>query len=154
MIKGPPTYHLVIHALLLEQLGVTTLLDELPFAEDEYDIGVLHSGKAMRHADHGPAPSGALERGLHELLALRIERARGLVQEKDVWVADERSGNGHALLLTSRKGNAAGSNVCVVPVWERDDEIVDRCIAACLVELLVRDRVRVDAEEDVVTERS
>lgn len=103
----------------------------------------------MRHGQHGaPLPSTLQCRG-HLLLALRVERARGLVEQQNVGLADEGPRNGHALPLTTRQGHATGANVGLVAVGERHDKVVDRGLAACFVEGVVCDGGFVDAEENV-----
>lgn len=133
-------------AALLEQLAA--------LAQHKDDVGLLDRGQAMGHDDHGAAPAGALKGGLDELLALRVERAGGLVEEQHVGLADEGAGNGHALLLAARERDAAGANVGVVALGQGDDEVVDGGVSAGLVELGVGDGGVVDAEEDVFAQGS
>lgn len=131
---------------------MTPLLQQLALAQHKNDIRVLHRRQPMRDDNHRPALSGPLKGRLDELLALRVERAGGLVEQKDVRVAEERAGDGDALLLAAREGDAAGANVCVVALGERGDEVVDGGVAAGLVDLGVGDGGFVDAEDDVVSE--
>lgn len=123
-----------------------------PFTHDKNGIRILYRRQPMRNRHHRPPPRRAPKRRLDEPLALRVERAGGLVEEQNPGVADERAGNGDALLLAARKGDAAGANVGVVAVGEGCDEVVDRGGAACGVELPVWDGAGVEAEEDVVSD--
>lgn len=131
---------------------MTTLLQQLPLAKNKNDIGILHRRETMRNDQHGPPLARALKGRLHEPLALGVEGARRLVEEEDLGLADERAGNGDALLLAAGEGDAAGAYVGVVALGEGDDEFVDRGVAAGLVELFVGDGFGVDAEEDVLSE--
>lgn len=95
------TYHVPVNSLLLQQLHMTALLQKLALTKHKNDICILHRRQPMSNHNHGAPLAGALKRRLHELLALRVERACGLVQEQDVWLADQGTGNGNALLLAS-----------------------------------------------------
>lgn len=48
------------------------------------------------------------------LLALSVQSGGGLVQEQDLGVANDRSGDGNALLLATRQLRTLGADVCVV----------------------------------------
>lgn len=48
------------------------------------------------------------------LLALSVQSGGGLVQEQDLGVAYDRSGDGNALLLATRQLRTLGADVCVV----------------------------------------
>ncbi|KAK1241728.1 hypothetical protein MKX07_007551 [Trichoderma sp. CBMAI-0711] len=130
---------------------MTPPLQQLALAQHENDIRILHRRQPMRDNHHRPALAGPLKGRLDKLLALRVERASRLVEQQDVRVADERAGDGDALLLAARERDAAGANVGVVAFGEGDDEVVDGGVAAGLVYLLVGDGGFVDAEDDVVS---
>lgn len=59
------------------------------------------------------------------MLALVVERARGLVQNEDARVAQEHARDGDALLLTAGQPRAALAHERVVAVGQRADELVD-----------------------------
>lgn len=54
------------------------------------------------------------------LLALRVQCRGGLVQEQDLGVADDRPGDGDALLLTARQLRTLGAHVGVVFLRQGD----------------------------------
>lgn len=129
------------------------LLEDLAaLAQHEDDVGVLDGGEAVRDDDHGAAGGGALERPLHEPLALRVQAAGGLVEEQDGGPPDQRPRDRHPLLLAPRQRHPAAPDRRLVPFRERHDEVVDPRVPAHGVELRVRDRCRRDPEEDVLAE--
>ncbi|KAL3964321.1 hypothetical protein ACCO45_001325 [Purpureocillium lilacinum] len=67
------------NATFAQQLVVVALLEELALAEHKDDVCVLHRRQAMSHHHHRAALACAFKRRLNQFLALRIERARGLV---------------------------------------------------------------------------
>lgn len=69
--------------------------------KDKDDICILHGCKSMRDDDNGSPPSSALKGVLHEFLGLGVEAGRCLVEEEDLWVTDECSGDADALFLTT-----------------------------------------------------
>lgn len=106
----------------------------------------------MRDRHRRPPLRRRLQRPLHHLLALRIERARRLVEEKQLRVAYQRPRNCNALPLAAAQSEAARAAVRVVAFGERHDEVVDVGVFAGLDELgLVLGR---GAEEDVVLDRA
>lgn len=131
---------------------MVALLQQLSLAEHEDDVCILHRRQAMRDHDHGSTLAGAFKCSLDELLALRVKRAGGLVEEEDLGIPHEGPRNGHALFLPTREGDPTRANVGVVAFRERDDEVVYRSIPAYCVELLVCDLGLVNAKEDVVSD--
>ena len=57
--------------------------------------------------DRGAALGEALEGGLHEALAHRVQGARGLVEEQQAGVLQERARDGDALLLAAAQLHTA-----------------------------------------------
>lgn len=99
-------HQLRVPPLLRQQLGVGAVLGHAALVDDVDDVRLLDRGKAVRHRDGGAALGRRVERRLHDLLRLGVERAGGLVEEKDTRVADERAGNGDALLLAAGEEGA------------------------------------------------
>lgn len=107
--------------------------------EDVDHVRMLYGRQAMRHRQGGPPPRHLPERSGDLFLALRVQRGRRLVQEQYLGVADDGPGDGYPLLLPAGQRHAAGADIGVVALWQRYDEVVDRGISACLVELGIRD---------------
>ena len=55
----------------------------------------------MRDNDGGPVCHQAVEGGLHQAFAFRIERGRRLVEQEDRSVLQDRPGNGDTLALAA-----------------------------------------------------
>mmetsp|Transcript_12324 Transcript_12324/g.29864 ORF Transcript_12324/g.29864 Transcript_12324/m.29864 type:complete len:425 (-) Transcript_12324:1788-3062(-) len=56
-----------------------------------------------------------VERGLDQLLALVVQRRRGLVQQQDARLSDDGASDGDALLLSAANQPAADPNLRVIP---------------------------------------
>ena len=92
--------HVSVHAVgALHELVVGALLDDAALVHHGDDVGRLHGREAVRNREPGPAGANAVQRLLHEPLALRVQRRRGLVQQQDPWAAQQRPGDGDSLLL-------------------------------------------------------
>mmetsp|Transcript_16853 Transcript_16853/g.46057 ORF Transcript_16853/g.46057 Transcript_16853/m.46057 type:complete len:356 (+) Transcript_16853:255-1322(+) len=76
----------------------------------------------MRHDDHGAAAHERVERSLHELLALRVQRRRRLVEQQDPRVRHDGARDGDALLLPAAQLRAALTAQRIVLARQRVDE--------------------------------
>src|SRR5262249_6238873 len=91
----------------LEQLVVRALFVDEVVVEDDDLVGVLDRREAVRDRDGRAALHQVLE-GVHDdLLRLRVERRRGLVEDEDGGVTDDRAGDPDPLALTARERRAA-----------------------------------------------
>ena len=66
----------------------------------------------------------AIERLLHEVLALGVERARGLVEDEDARILQDGARDGDALLLPAGELHAALADERRVALGEARDEVV------------------------------
>mmetsp|Transcript_117831 Transcript_117831/g.311348 ORF Transcript_117831/g.311348 Transcript_117831/m.311348 type:complete len:309 (-) Transcript_117831:691-1617(-) len=98
---------LLVHPPRLHELIVGTALDDPALRNDQDDLAVLDRGQTMRDGEGRPAPLRLLQRGGHHLLALAVESAGGLVEQKNGWVLDHGATDRHALLLAARQPLAA-----------------------------------------------
>ncbi len=94
-------HQLEISSLTLQELVVFPALYHLAPIQDVNYVGVLDGAEPMRHDDRGPTPSRSVERRLHDLFGLRVERRGCLVEQQDLRVSDESPGDGDTLLLTA-----------------------------------------------------
>ena len=85
-------------------------------------ICMANGGEAMRDDEHGAPLHQPLECQLHHALALRVERAGGLVEQQDRTVGQNRAGDRQALPLPARQTNAPLSEERVVAIGQRVDE--------------------------------
>src|SRR5436305_2190944 len=70
--------------------------------EDEDRIRIHQRGEAVRDDDEGAALRDAQQVGVDDRLAVRIERARRLVEDQDARIADQRPGDRETLPLPAR----------------------------------------------------
>ena len=75
---------LSIAPVLLHQLAVRALLDDAALVKDVDDICLLDGAETVGDGDGRPACCGLVEGGLHDLLALAVESAGGLVEKTGV----------------------------------------------------------------------
>mmetsp|Transcript_47370 Transcript_47370/g.88270 ORF Transcript_47370/g.88270 Transcript_47370/m.88270 type:complete len:371 (-) Transcript_47370:394-1506(-) len=80
----------------------------------------------MRDDDcgHVVRPNELVNRRLHNLLALRVQGAGGLVQEQDLGTVDEGARDGDALLLPARETVPAVTHLGVVSLRQLHDEVM------------------------------
>jgi hypothetical protein len=82
-----------VRAALCEQLVVPPVLDDAAAVEHQDAVGMLHRGQPVRDHEHGAVLHQALECFLDQPLALGIQRRRGLVQQQDGRVPQQRAGD-------------------------------------------------------------
>lgn len=119
-------------------------------AHDEYDICVLNGGQPMRNCNHSPALGRAFKSRLDEPLALRVERTRGLIKQEDPRVANKCASNTDTLPLSAGERYTVRADVGVVAFGEGGHKVVNRGIAACGVELILRYSIWIKTEKNVV----
>ena len=76
-------------------------LDDAPGVEYRDPVGRADRGKSMGDDKGGAALHEALERDLHQALALAVEGAGGFIENKDRGVFENRPGDGDALALAA-----------------------------------------------------
>ena len=72
-----------------------------------------------------------IERLLHQMLRLGVERGRRLVEKQKLGFADEGASDSYTLLLSARKFYASLADLRIVSVWE-ELFVVDKVIRVCL----------------------
>lgn len=85
------------------QLCMGALLHQATALHHPNHISTLHCGQTMRNHQGGATDHGLVQSGLHHLLALRVERTGGLVQQQEWRVFQNGSRNRNALALTARQ---------------------------------------------------
>ena len=96
-----------------------------PAALQHHDlIGVLHGGEAVRDHQHRAVLHEPLERLLHQPLTLGVERGRGLVEEQDRRIAEQRPRDRQALPLATGQPHATVADHGVVALGQGANEPV------------------------------
>src|SRR5262245_33462191 len=107
-----------------DQRVVGAVLDQPAALDGDDAVGGPHGGQPMRDDEHGAALGDLAHVALDHALALRIERARRLVEAEDARVRHKRARNGDALPLAAGERRAALADDRVVALGELKDEIV------------------------------
>ena len=94
-------------------------LGDPPVVEDEDAVGVADGAQAVRDEEARARAHDALERALHDRLALGVERARRLVEDQDPRVLQQRARDGQALPLAAGEVDAALAEPRAVAVGQR-----------------------------------
>src|ERR1041384_5449608 len=111
-------------ARLVREREVSPLLDDPALLEDQDDVGVHHRAEPVSDNDRALASEQSIEGLLHEVLGLRIERARRLVEDDELGVLQDRPSDRDALLLPAGELDAALADAGRVLVVEALDELV------------------------------
>src|SRR2546428_713400 len=78
----------------------------------------------MADDDHGAALLETLQRLHNHCLGVRVDGARGLVQNEDRTVLQEGAGDGNALALAARELDPALTDLSIIALRKSDDELV------------------------------
>ena len=79
----------------------------LSHVENENAGGLPHRRKPMRYDERGPTFHDFIERAHDFRFRIRIERARGLIENENWWVFEKRTSDRQALTFTARERTAA-----------------------------------------------
>ena len=83
------------------------LLGDASFVEDDDLVGVAQSGDAVGDEEGGASLHDLSEVTENRLLSVGVDRRKGVVENEDRRLADERPGQGGALFLAAGEGDAA-----------------------------------------------
>src|SRR3954454_23136981 len=86
-----------------EQLFVRAVLDQATAIDGDNPVGRAHGRQAVSDDNDGPALGDIAHVLLNDALALEVERARGLIENEDARIADERACDGDTLPLAAGK---------------------------------------------------
>lgn len=118
-----PLHQLAVQPAAGHQLAVGALLGHAAPVDHHDVVGLLHRAEAVGHhqdgallhgvveslldlegtatGSRGPSVTGVSAVFTHDVFALCVQGAGGLIQDENSRVADQRSGDGHSLLLAS-----------------------------------------------------
>ena len=77
-------------------------------------VGIVNGGEAVSYDDARPSFPCPVQSFLDNLLTLRIEGRGGFIQEKDLWIPNESSGNGDSLFLSPTELSSFSSNISII----------------------------------------
>src|ERR1700748_458386 len=104
----------------------------------------------MRNQNCGPAFHHAAQAREDALFGLCVHGGKGVVEDKDAWIANHGAGNGAALFLAAGESDAAFTDDGVIFVGEALDVDVDICDFSGGADLI--DAVFSEAEGDVAAD--
>ena len=100
--------------------------------DHEQPLAVADRAQAVSDHDRRSAFHGAVEGLLHDLLALLVEGAGGLVEDQDLRVLDQGAGYGDALLLAAGELGALEAAFLVEAFVELESALLGLAVGKCL----------------------
>mmetsp|Transcript_100078 Transcript_100078/g.169003 ORF Transcript_100078/g.169003 Transcript_100078/m.169003 type:complete len:813 (+) Transcript_100078:1867-4305(+) len=115
-------------------------LQHLPLVHHDDEVAVLDGRQPVGHGQdrHLVLRDDVVQRRLHLPLAHVVQRARRLVQQQHLRLADDAARDGQALLLPPAELRPPRPDVGVVPVGQPEDGVVDVGALGRLVHLRLR----------------
>ena len=113
-----------VEAVFADEFVVGAFFGDAAVLDDKDLVGVPDRRQAVGDGDDGPAPGELGDGGLDQVLVLRVDAGRGLVQNDDGRVLKDGPGNGNPLFFTAGQGTAALADYRVVTLWQSHDKAV------------------------------
>ena len=108
----------------LHELLVGALLHYPTLLEHHYEVGMLYGAEAVGDDEGGAARHEAVERLLHKVFALGVERRGGFVEDEDVGIGEDGTSYGETLPLSAAEERAPIADKGVVALGLLHDEVV------------------------------
>ncbi len=83
----------------------------------------------MRDGEHGAVGELCADGCLDEVVRFQVDGGRGLVQDEDLGLAEQRPGQAHELALSDGEVLAALGDLVVEAVGEVGGEVAEVCVA-------------------------
>src|SRR6516165_2116913 len=84
----------------------------------------IHVHRPMRDHDRGPEAAAGIDQSLNSELGLRVQMARGLVQNEDGGIGEDGPRQRDALTFAARERQTSLADRRVVAMWHPLDEFV------------------------------
>ena len=134
---GRGLHELAVTALALKELGVGAGLHDAALLDNGDEVGRGNGGEPMGN-DQSRAPGeDGEERLADEGFALGVEGTGGFVEDKDVGLGEDGTGNADALPLSATEEGAPVADRGVVALRQLEDEVVGVGYAGSLLNLAV-----------------
>ena len=91
-----------------------SLLNDVASMHYDDVVRISDRRQAVGNHNHGSAGRHVVQRLLHDLLCRWVKSAGRFVEQEDVRVGDDGTGDGNALLLAPREGATTLTDLCVV----------------------------------------
>ncbi len=113
-----------VEGTLPDELLVRADVDNAALVEDSDAIGEVQRGAAVGYQERRAALHDHAQGGVDPLFHLGVDGARGVVEDEDARVGEDRPGERHPLALTARQGEPSLSDDGVVAPRQLFDELV------------------------------
>lgn len=116
-----------VTAMMGHEFGMGAALDDAAMVEDHDAVGSHDGGEAMGDNHSGTAVQHIVEGGLQETFVLGVERRSGLVEDEQIGVTQQSTGNADALTLSAGEEASALAEVGLIAIGKLHDELVGLC---------------------------
>ena len=116
---------------------MVSLLRNLSFGEHNDIVRVLNRGETVSHDEHRSDVSHLLQGILNQKLGLRVDVGRGLVEDHDLRLMDDRPGKGKKLPLAGGEIISSLPHFLIQPVFQPVDKMIRIDVTADLLDPLV-----------------
>ncbi|KAF1047543.1 MAG: hypothetical protein GAK38_01894 [Xylophilus sp.] len=113
-----------IEAVGAQQFVVAADLGDAPLLQHDDAVGVAHGREAVRDDDRRAPPAQQGQRGLHLALGEAVHVGRGLVENQDLRVGEQRACKAQQLALADREAAPALPQRRAVALRQGGDEVV------------------------------
>ena len=103
---------------------MAALLHNLPLVQHADQISLPDRAESVGNHKHGVLPFELVDGLLHQPFALGVEGAGGFIEDQQLWIAQDGSGQGKALALAAAEAVAAFADQGVVAFWKIRDETI------------------------------
>src|SRR6266852_5998591 len=107
-----------------DQLVMTALLEDGALLDDHDSVCAPHRAQAVRDQENGAPCTHLAQVPLNDALGFVVEGARGLIEDQNAGIDDERPRNGNPLPLATRQRAAVLADHGVVAFGKSRDEVV------------------------------
>lgn len=111
-------------ATLGEEFVVGPIFEDSAIAKDGNLIALCDGGEAVCDDDDGVVSHEAIDVGLNEALGFGIQGGGGFIKDENGGIAEDGSGDGDALALSTRESRAAFAQHGLIALREGHDEVV------------------------------
>ena len=119
-----------------QEIHALAHLPQFPSVQHCDAVCILYGTESMCYHQNGSALADSVQSLLDQLLRVSIQSTRGLVQNEDAWVLEQRPRYRDPLLLSARHGVASLSYHSAIAIWECTYEVVSIGVPGCFIHLI------------------
>src|SRR5438552_5767360 len=86
LLEQLPAIHLRVEAAVLEKIAMRSALDDASAVEDEYFVGILHRGDAVRDDDARSFAHHAAQAAKDLGFGVGVHRRERVIEDQDPWI--------------------------------------------------------------------